>query len=266
MLLNRGYEATQLSQPFVGNYFLKRYERRTPLKKKSYVVSRRPSTASQPSQRSKERSSTARGILASIIAAIASAIIGYTVSFGDAHRKVQVDKLDKQIERLYGPLYAFSTASHQAWSDLRRVSGRGVYFFNDEDMPDAESVELWRRWMKIVFMPLNLKMEDAIVTNVQLLEGKEIYPCFIDFISHVESYKATLASWKDDDDLTQTKNRTVKANTAVIVYPQDLDQCISEQLTNSFRRRQELERFWTGIFLFEPERTAPRSCDCIRKG
>ena len=70
--------------------------------------------------------------------------------------------------------------------------------------------------MKTVFMPLNLKMEAAIVDNAQLLDGNRIYPCFVELISHVESYKATLASWKDSDDLNQTKHRTAKANNAVI--------------------------------------------------
>jgi hypothetical protein len=120
--------------------------------------------------------------------------------------------------------------------------------------------------MKTVFMPLNLKMEAAVVENAQLLDGNQIYPCFVDLVSHVESYKATLASWKDTDDLAQTKYRTAKANVAVIEYPQDLDSCIDNRLQASLKRRKEMERSWTGLFLTEPETSVPEICQCKTKG
>ncbi|ANW00115.1 hypothetical protein LMTR13_07860 [Bradyrhizobium icense] len=199
--------------------------------------------------------------------AIATAAIGYTVNFVDTHRKAQIEKVDRQIEKLYGPLYAYSTASHRAWYDLRRVTDRGTYFFDSEDkhMPSAELVEVWRRWMRTVFMPLNLKIEAAIVDNAQLLDGNRIYPCFVDLVSHVESYKATLASWKDTDDLTDSKRRTKAANTAVIEYPRDLESCIENRLQASLKRRKELERSWTGLFQGEPESSVPEPCKCKNK-
>lgn len=218
---------------------------------------RRPKTSS-------EGGAAYKAIATSIVVAIATAAIGYTVSFVDSHRKAQIGKVDKQIERLYGPLYAYSVASGRAWSDLRKESGRGTYFFNDDDMPSAHLVEVWRRWMKTVFMPLNLKMEKAIVDNAQLLDGNEIYPCFVELISHVESYKATVAGWKDADDLNLAEHRKSKANNAVIEYPVGLDLCIEDRLQASLKRRNEMDRSWTGFFLAAPEVGVPTACQCAR--
>jgi hypothetical protein len=227
-----------------------------------FMNSHPQSSKPSPDARSKESGMAYKAIAASIIVAIATAAIGYTVSFVDLHRKANIEKVDKQIEKLYGPLYAYSVASSRAWRDLRRQSGRGTYFFNDDDVPNAELVEVWRRWMKAVFMPLNLKMEAAIVDNAQLLDGNRMYPCFEELISHVESYKATIASWKDTDDLTLTKHRTVKANNAIIEYPQGLDRCIEDRLQASLKRRNEMDRSWTGLFLSDPDLNVSVVCQC----
>ncbi|MDA9391035.1 hypothetical protein WN73_10125 [Bradyrhizobium sp. CCBAU 45394] len=207
-----------------------------------------------------ESGSVYSGVAASIFLAIASAAIGYTVSFVDEHRKTQIQNVNLQIEKLYGPLYAYSVASRQAWEDLHNTYRKGkVYYFNDNDMPNAELVEVWRRWMKSVFMPINVKMESSIVENSQLLDGNRIYPSFVELISHVESYKATVASWKDTDDLAQPQFRTAKANTAVIVYPLDIDRCIEMRLQATLRRRAQLQESWLG-FLSTTEEHFPGYC------
>lgn len=228
--------------------------------KRVLLISRRNSSVRPRQSSSKESDSRYKGIATSIVLAVVSAAIGYTVSFVDEHRKAQIHKVNTQIEKLYGPLYAYSVASRRAWEDLRSTSGRGTYYFDDQDMPSAELVEVWRRWMKTVFMPINIKMESAIVDNAQLLDGRRVYPCFVDLISHVESYKATIASWKDTDDLAQTKNRTVRANNAVIVYPIDLDNCIEMRLQAALERRNELERSWLGILISGSKQHFADSC------
>ena len=50
--------------------------------------------------------------------------------------------------------------------------------------------------MKIVFLPLDQKMESTIIDNVQLIGGQRIFPLFGKLIVHVESYKAVVANRK----------------------------------------------------------------------
>lgn len=232
------------------------------MKKIFFVAPRRRLLSRRQQAPAKESGKAYAAVVTSIIAAIATAMIGYIVSFVDSHRKAKIEKLDKQIERLYGPLYAYSVASSRAWSDIRQITGRATYFFNDDNMPSAEQVEAWRRWMKTVFMPLNVKMEAAIVDNAQLMDGNRIYPCFEELISHVESYKATVAGWKDWDDLSQPKHRTAKANNAIIVYPVGLDLCIRDRLEATLKRRNEVDSSVFGFSFAEEEPSVPKSCQC----
>jgi hypothetical protein len=127
-----------------------------------------------------EKSGSAyEGIATAIFVAVATAVIGYAVSFIDEHRKNQIQRVNTQIEKLYGPLYAYSIANKRAWTELHKKYRSGkTYFFNDQDKPSAEQVEVWRRWMKTVFMPINLKMESAIIENAQLLDGNRVYSLF----------------------------------------------------------------------------------------
>jgi hypothetical protein len=229
--------------------------------KKALLISRRRSFHRPAETRSKESNPAYRVVATSIIVAIASAIIGYTVSFIDGHRKAQIQKVDTQIEKLYGPLYAYAVASRRAWDDLHgEYRPEKPYYFDDEDMPSAQLVEVWRRWMKAVFMPMNVKMESAIIDNAQLLDGNKIYPCFLDLISHVESYKATIASWKDTDDLAQSKYRTTKANAALIAFPPGFKPCVEMRLQAALKRRNELERSWLGLFTTASDLQFAGSC------
>jgi hypothetical protein len=229
--------------------------------KKRFPIVRRFSSFRQAKARPGESGSSYKGIAASIIVAIATAAIGYAVSFVDQHLKAEIQKVNTQIEKLYGPLSAYSVASRRAWDDLhgKYRSGKPLYF-DDQDMPSAELVEVWRRWMKAVFMPMNLKMESVIIENAQLLDGNRIYPCLVDLISHVESYKATIANWKDTDEMADAKYRTAGANTALIVFPADVHSCIEARLKAALERRNELERSWLGYFTREPNQHFDARC------
>lgn len=91
--------------------------------KKIFLISHpRRSPNGPPETPSKERGLPYKGIATSIIVAIATAAIGYTVGFVDAHRKAQIEKVDRQIEKLYGPLYAYSVTSGRAWRDSSWLS------------------------------------------------------------------------------------------------------------------------------------------------
>jgi hypothetical protein len=229
--------------------------------KKALLISHRRSFHRPAENRSRESNPAYKAIATSIIVAIATAVIGYTVSFVDGHRKAQIQEVDKQIEKLYGPLYAYAVASRRAWEDLSgKYRPEKPLYFDDDDMPSAQLIEIWRRWIREVFMPMNVKMESAIIDNAQLLDGNKIYPCFLDLISHVESYKATIASWKDTDDLSQPKYRTREANAALIAFPPTFKHCVELRLQAALKRRNDIERSWLGLFTTASDTQFGSSC------
>jgi hypothetical protein len=119
-------------------------------------------------------------ILVGVVVAVLAAIFGYAVSYLDQHRKDQVAFVSAQIEKLYGPLFALVQANDTAWAHFKQGywKDRQAYFQTDVSLQPAE-IELWRRWMSNVFQPMNIKMEDALVNNAQLLVGERIPPNFV---------------------------------------------------------------------------------------
>jgi hypothetical protein len=135
-------------------------------------------------------------ILVGVIVAVGAAIFRYIISYLDQHRKDQVTFVSTQIEKLYGPLFALVQANDIAWAHFREGywRDRNNYFQTDIPLKPAD-IDLWRRWMRNVFQPMNIKMEDALVNNAQLLVGEQIPPMFLQFISHTEAYKSVIAKW-----------------------------------------------------------------------
>lgn len=63
----------------------------------------------------------------------------------------------------------------------------------------SEAAQAWGYWLKNVFMPINRKMLDAILSKADLIDGIELPQCLIDFCAHVTGYEVTLAQWEDGD-------------------------------------------------------------------
>jgi hypothetical protein len=84
-------------------------------------------------------------------------------------------------------------------------------------LPPA-AIELWRRWMINVFQPMNVKMEDALVNNAQLLVGDQMPPVFLQFISHTESYKAVIAKWTEATENDPDSGASL-ANVSPVAFP-----------------------------------------------
>jgi hypothetical protein len=218
------------------------------------------STGAEPLSKPVE-SGAYKGLVAALAVAIVSAALGYLITLVDEHRKHAIQVTNTQVEKLYGPLYALSVANQRAWAEMNTRFRPGKnHYFDDKDIPTAEQVEIWRRWMKAVFMPINVKMEAAIIDNSQLLEGNKIYRVFEDLIAHIESYKATLAKWKDTDDLQNLKKRMSAENNAVIPYPERVDACIKDRLQAVLDKRDTLERHWMNFLYTEPARKFSEDC------
>jgi hypothetical protein len=207
--------------------------------------------------------SSSGGIAGAIILAAITAAIGYAVSYISDYKKNELDVANAQIEKLYGPLYAYSTAADKAHSNLRefyRPNSAHYFNKNDDDRPSPIEVETWRRWMKIVFLPLDQKMESTIIDNVQLIGGQRIFPLFGKLIVHVESYKAVVANWKDSDDLLSPDARSFAANNALVEYPIGLDDCIQLRYDTIIERRNRIEKSLTGFFIGESSAQFPEGC------
>jgi hypothetical protein len=138
------------------------------------------------------------GASITLLIGLAGFIITYLNNVRIERKKAEIKFVSDQIERLYGPLFSLTKASEAAWNSF--VS-RGTNLVLDAKLSPItieDNLNDWRIWVNEVFMPINNKIETAIVTNCHLIEVSEMPKPFIDFLTHVEVYKAVVKKWETD--------------------------------------------------------------------
>jgi hypothetical protein len=134
------------------------------------------------------------------IVALFGAITAYANALRLARRKDRLDRINRQLGEFYGPLYALVTASNRSWDEFRNDHrpGGGAYWDQSSPPTDDEAVA-WRTWITAVFMPLNRRMRDVVVTRADLITEADIPRCLLDLCAHVSAYEAILAQWERGD-------------------------------------------------------------------
>jgi hypothetical protein len=58
---------------------------------------------------------------------------------------------------------------------------------------------MYRIWQTTVFIPINLRMYELILSKADLLIESDIHPSLLQFCAHVVSYQALVKRWKNKD-------------------------------------------------------------------
>jgi hypothetical protein len=200
------------------------------------------------------------GVLRPILIAVIPAVLLFFIQFLDNQRKDQLTRVDAQLQRLYGPLYALTVADSATWQTYSSTScNRTKYLFSPAILRSVTDVDTWRVCMRNVFEPLNEKMEDAIVNNSQLMIGGTMPMTFQTLIVHTERYKAVIADWKPSDRKDVRSYTSRKTNVVEgLTYPVHIIACVSESFQALKSRQQQLEHFWSSL----PRYTEPTLPDC----
>jgi hypothetical protein len=114
-------------------------------------------------------------VVASLAVTLAVALTGFLATYFNglrlAQRKDRLDRVNRQLSELYGPLLALVSASHHSWEAFRRHYRTTTWsYWDPKDPPNQEEEQAWRQWMRHVFMPLNERMMELVVTKADLLE------------------------------------------------------------------------------------------------
>ena len=139
-------------------------------------------------------------VVVTLFVAILGSVAAYLNSLRIASRKDRLDHVDRQLRKLYGPLFALNHVSNIAWRAFRQKYRPGKdSYWRSEPKPTAEEEEAWRLWMATVIMPLLLRMEEVVLKHSDLIEEQDMPQCFIDLISHISAYKAVVRKWANGD-------------------------------------------------------------------
>src|SRR3954465_6167670 len=94
-----------------------------------------------------------------------------------ALQKERIERVNRQLANLYGPLLALLSAGNRSWDEFRRQYRPGGGYWDQASPPSDAEAEAWRLWIATVFMPLNRQMRDLVVGHADLLRETEIDSC-----------------------------------------------------------------------------------------
>ncbi|WP_250486272.1 hypothetical protein [Caballeronia sp. GaOx3] len=199
-------------------------------------------------------------VVASLTGALITATVTYVASFIDGLRTTQLDFVKLQIEKLYGPLNAFTQYNATTWDGFAKNYIHQQAVFVNGTAHDYE-VKKFRAWMLNVFQPLNVKMADTIASNAHLVimeANGRLPPPFLQFLAHTEGYKVTLAKWKEEEAKHLPLDTSAGGNVSLNNYPEQFPKCVADSYRALRMRQEELES--SMLAAFRPPPPAPDSC------
>ena len=138
---------------------------------------------------------------AAIVTAVLASILSYAYGQRLQRRKARLDRLNAQLEQLYGPLYATLEASRIAYRRfLDRVRpGSASLFEPNGPPPTKKQLRLFRQWVETVSHPRAIHAFDLITSRAHLLIESEMPECLLQFLAHKSGYDVLTSRWKDRD-------------------------------------------------------------------
>jgi hypothetical protein len=143
------------------------------------------------------------------------ALAGYLITYWNnillSRRTEQLNRINKQLNEFYGPLYSLVYSSSKSWVTFRkRYRSQIRSYFSNNPPPTEEELQAWRLWMTTVFMPINLRIYELIVSKADLLIERDMPGCLRELCAHVASYQVVLKKWGNND---------FSEHTSLIDYP-----------------------------------------------
>lgn len=139
--------------------------------------------------------------ISSLIITVALAFVGYLVTYVNnlrlSQRAERLERVNKQLRELYGPLYARTQASEGAYRYFRAHAPHLKEALAGQSMTDEK--QKWLLWMNQIFLPNNEAMYNLILANSDLLIEPEMPQCILDFCTYVTTYKTLQQKWAADD-------------------------------------------------------------------
>lgn len=155
-----------------------------------------------------------------ILLAVTGYIITYLNNLRLSQRKDRLDRVNRQLSELYGPMFSLVNASNIAWKGFRKDHRPNRAYFGSDTTED--DYKEWRLWMSTVFMPINKKLYDLILEKSDLLIETEMDQSLLMFCAHIAAYQAVLEKWKEND---------YSEHLSVIAFPSEIEEYAKKSYT-----------------------------------
>ena len=134
-----------------------------------------------------------------ILLAIFGYLATYLYNLKLAQRKEKLERINRQLSELYGPMFGITHASDIAWMQFQKKYRFGKEFFSRSKKLNAKEFVAWQLWMTTVFMPMNTQLFDLILAKSDLLIESEMPESMLLYCAHIAAYRAVLERWKNKD-------------------------------------------------------------------
>ncbi len=134
-------------------------------------------------------------VFITVIGALVGYLITYRNSIRLSQRTERLNRINRQLGELYGPLYSIVDTGNKVWEAFHKK-----YPHVDPNFVASEKeLKDWQLWMTTVFMPQNLQVYELIISKADLLIGTDMPDCLKQFCAHIAVYKTVLKKWENQD-------------------------------------------------------------------
>jgi hypothetical protein len=134
---------------------------------------------------------------------LALALIGYFAAYVNnlilARRREKLKRINRQLSELYGPMFGITHASDIAWQEFKKKYRFGKEFFGEKKRLNSKEFGAFQLWMTTIFMPMNKRLFDLILSKSDLLIEADMPESMLRFCAHIAAYEAVLERWKNKD-------------------------------------------------------------------
>jgi hypothetical protein len=161
------------------------------------------------------------------IVTVTLAFIGYMATYlvqlRLQRRKDYLERINRQLSELYGPLYALMQAGRRAANEVMK---KLELLPTDESIAlSASDVPTWRSWVKTVFMPLNRQMMEVIVSSSDLILEAGFPKCLEDMLAHIACWEPVIQGWES----AAATSLEPGDNYSVIDFPEEAEAYVTER-------------------------------------
>lgn len=142
-----------------------------------------------------------------VILALGGYLFTYFYGKRQEQRKNRLERINRQLDELYGPMLAIVQSSQQAWECFLAKHNDNPKFYKKENNPTSEEVAEFHKWMASVFMPNNEKLYAIITNNTSLMVEDEIPKVLLDLFAHIMEFKINFMERKGEHDEVAESNR-----------------------------------------------------------
>lgn len=148
----------------------------------------------------------------SAVVTMAVAGIGFVAAYRNSRRLSErndrLQRINKQLADLYGPMLTLTGTADIAWRTfMAEHGGDGLAIVDEQGRIRVDKME-WMIWVQEVLMPLNRRLFEKVLQGGDLLIEEQMPDVVLKFMAHTSAWEATLARWKsgNEDVLTAVVN------------------------------------------------------------